>query len=68
MHAAARGEVGSGGTGAGELADGEKAGVVLGNGDGLGRGAGLTALSVGEETPCGLPSSFFHMRHLDVEK
>jgi len=71
MDAAARGATGSGGIGAGELVEGEVADAALGKGDGFGKGAGngaeLTALGAGAEIPCALPSSFFHMRHLDVE-
>jgi hypothetical protein len=73
MHAAARGETGSGGIGAGKLAEGEIEGsgfgkeVVLGKLAELDDDAGVAALSAGEETPCAFPSSFFHMRHLDVE-
>jgi hypothetical protein len=61
MQAAARGETGSGGTVAAELVAEELEAIEIG------AGAGLTELAAGEETPCGFASSFFHMRHLDVE-
>jgi len=59
MHAAARGETGSGAIVDGEFAAGAVEKVATG------AGAELTG---GEETLCGFASSFFHMRHLDVEK
>jgi hypothetical protein len=61
MHAAARGETGSGATEEGEVVAGSAETV------GLGAGAELRELTPGVEIPCGFPSSFFHMRHLDVE-
>jgi hypothetical protein len=61
MHAAARGEIGSGGIVDGELAAGALEEVVAGV------GTELTELMGGAETPWDFASSFFHMGHLDVE-
>jgi hypothetical protein len=60
MHAAARGEIGSGIVD-GELAAGALEEVVAGV------GIELTKLMRGAETPLDFASSFFHMGHLDVE-
>jgi hypothetical protein len=56
MHAAERGEVTGAPENAGVLAEGV-----------LGENAGVEGAELFPETPSGFESSFFHIRHLDIE-